>query len=575
MDFQDIMGENFRKTSFKTLDSEIPRPRLQGGRLFVPPPLLRRISREAFRALSFYLRESHLALLAARFRAPEASDNDRLVMGTLLANALTAARGELALCQDTGTAVVYGWKDESVYTGAHDRMELEEGIAAAYAEHHLRASQVGASSFFEEFNTGDNLPAQIRLEASPDGAFRGKGAADTGPGYRFLFAAKGAGSSNKTGFFSMTKALLEKEQFEQFLEEKIAALGTAACPPYRIALVVGGTSPEQNLETLKLATTEALDAAPCFGEGPAEDLHLPPEPRLRGGRRSWIWRDRYWEERVMDIGRKTGLGAQFGGTSLLLDARVLRLPRHAGSCPVSIGVSCSAHRNILGYIDEEGIHLETLAEDPLSCLKDRGIDPRSLEIRTLCTGPEGERPIPRIRLDRPMGDMRKDLTRLSVGEKVLLSGKLLLARDAAHLNWLRLLAEGRPLPDYLFEHPVYYAGPAAAPPGKVLGSLGPTTAQRMDPYAETFMSRGASLITLAKGNRSAGRIGGCKKNGGFYLGVIGGAAALQAEKNILASQVLDYPELGMEAVRLIEVRDLLAFIITDDKGNDLYAALNR
>jgi fumarate hydratase class I len=574
MDFQDSIVETFRKTSFKTPDSGVPRPKLRGGRLFIPPQLLNRIAREAFRSLSFYFRESHLALLTARFSAPEVSGNDRLVIGALLENALVAARGELALCQDTGTAAVYAWKDESVYTGADDRMELEAGIAKAYEENHLRASQVGASSFFEEFNTADNLPAQIRIEASPEGVFRPPGA---GPGYRFLFVAKGAGSSNKTGFFPMTKALLERAAFEKFLEEKIAALGVAACPPYRIALVVGGASPEQNLETLKLATTEALDSAPFFG--PAGDLQARPEPRHGGPGRSWLWRDRYWEERIMDIGRKTGLGAQFGGSALILDARALRLPRHAGSCPVSLGVSCSAHRNLLAYIDEEGIHLERLVEDPGAYLKERGIDPEALGGEAPYSGPAGgtppDRPIPRINLDRPMADIRENLSRFSVGDKVLLSGKLLLARDAAHLNWYRLLTEGRPLPDYLFKHPVYYAGPAAAPPGKLIGSLGPTTAQRMDPYAEAFMSRGASLISLAKGNRTEGWIGGCKKYGGFYLGVIGGAAALQAEKNILANEVLDYPELGMEAVRLIEVRDLLAFIITDDKGKDLYAALDR
>ncbi|MDR2029629.1 MAG: fumarate hydratase [Treponema sp.] len=566
MDFRSVIEKTFWKISFKTLDSGLPAPELRGGRLFVPPQLLGRISREAFRALSFYLRESHLELLAGRFRDPELSANDRLVIGALLENALVAARGELALCQDTGTAAVYAWKDESVYTGADDRTELEAGIARAYEENHLRASQVGASSFFEEFNTADNLPAQIHIEASPDGALRRAG---TGPGYRFLFVAKGAGSSNKTGFFPMTKALLEKGAFEKFLEEKIAALGVAACPPYRIALVVGGASPEQNLETLKLATTEALDSAPFFGPEGAP-------PGQGGPGRAWLWRDRYWEERILDIGKKTGLGAQFGGSALILDARVLRLPRHAGSCPVSIGVSCAAHRNLWGYIDEEGIHLERLVEDPGAYLKDRGIDPAAPGWEAPCSGSAGGtaagRSIPRINLDRPMEELREDLSRFSVGDKLLLSGKVLLARDAAHLNWYRLLTEGRPLPDYLFKHPVYYAGPAATPPGKLIGSLGPTTAQRMDPYADAFMSRGASLITLAKGNRTAGWIGGCKKYGGFYLGVIGGAAALSAEKNILSNKVLDYPELGMEAVRLIEVRDLLAFIITDDKGEDLYAA---
>jgi fumarate hydratase class I len=359
----------------------------------------------------------------------------------------------------------------------------------------------------------------------------------------------------------MTKALLEKDRFEAFLEEKIKALGTAACPPYRIALVVGGPSPEFNLETLKLATAEALDAAPYLGEGEDETA---PGPLIR--------RDRYWEDRVMEIGKRGGLGAQFGGTGLLLDARVLRLPRHAASCPVSIGVSCSAHRNILAFIDREGLHMEKLAETPEAFLRSRGIDPYAAQIvpQAAAGARIGEASVPRINLNRPLKDICAELSALSPGDKTLLSGKLLVARDAAHLKWRALLAGGSPLPGYLFKYPIYYAGPAASPPGKIIGSLGPTTAQRMDPYGDEFMSRGASLITLAKGNRTALWQKACKTYGGFYLGTIGGAAALLAEENVVSNELLDYPELGMEAVRLIEVRDLLAFIIIDDKGKSLY-----
>jgi fumarate hydratase class I len=544
-----LVSDAFRKTQFKLSEEPGEKPVLTGGRLFIPPALLRRAAEEAFRSLAFYFRESHLELLAKPLAGPELSPNDRWVLSSLLENALIAARGELALCQDTGTAVIYGWKDEGVHTGADDGAELEAGIARAYAENHLRFSQIAPSSFFEEYQTGNNLPAQIRLEALPGGG--------PNPRYCFLFVAKGGGSSNKTAYFSKTKALLEEKAFDAFLEEQIPALGTAACPPYRLAVVVGGTSPEFNLEALKLATTEILDGAPFF----------VPSGNPIGQNRGWIFRDSYWENRVMEIGRKSGLGAQFGGTSLLLDVRVLRLPRHAASCPVSIGVSCNAHRNLLAYIDGAGLHLEKLAENPGEFLARRGI---------LVSGAvpggggvPGEE-IPRISLDRSLGEIRAALSRLRVGDRVLLSGKLLVARDAAHLRWHTLIRRGAGLPEYLFKYPIYYAGPAATPPGRVMGSLGPTTAQRMDPYGEEFMSRGVSLVTLAKGNRSPQWRGACKKYGGFYLGAIGGAAALSAERHVLSGEIIDYPELGMEAVRLIEVRDLPAFILIDDKGEGLY-----
>jgi fumarate hydratase class I len=543
MDFFPLITKAFEKTEFKTLDTGEDKPRLEGGRLFIPPAMLRRAAEEGFRELSFFFRESHLRLLAERLKDPELSANDRFAIRLLLKNAISAAGGELALCQDTGTAVIYGWKDEEVFTGASDKEALEAGAAAAYKNNYLRSSQTGAFSFFEEFNTGDNLPAQIHLEPAPS--------LSSGC-YRFLFIAKGGGSSNKTSLFPMTKALLEKGAFEKFLEEKIRALGTAACPPYRLAVVVGGTSPELNLEALKLATAEALDAAPFFTEG----------EKAEEARGNWIRRDAYWEKRVMEIGRATGLGAQFGGPSLLLDARVLRLPRHAASCPVSIGVSCVAHRNLFAFIDREGLHIERLCPGPAAFLEGLGFNPDS-------ETQDSEKAF-RINLDRPMGEICRELSAFKAGDRLLLSGRLLVARDAAHLKWHGLIGEGKDLPSYLFKHPVYYAGPAATPPGRVIGSLGPTTAGRMDGYAEEFMSRGASLVTLAKGNRSALWRESCRKYGGFYLGTVGGAAALLAGEHVTANELIDYPELGMEAVRLITVKDLPAFIVIDDKGGELY-----
>jgi fumarate hydratase class I len=352
LDLQPLIEEAFKKTSFELIDTGVEKPHFENRRLFVPPVLLSAAAEEGFRQLSFYFRESHLALLANRLALTEndkSLDNDCFVLNALLRNAVIAAKGELALCQDTGTAIIYGWKSENVFTGSEDDgEELESGIAAAYKKNNLRSSLIGASSFFDEFNTGNNLPAQISIEG-----------AGKNPVYRFLFIAKGGGSSNKTSLFSMAKSLLEKPAFEKFLEEKIKALGTAACPPYRLAVVVGGTSPEFNLEVCKLATTEALDNAP--------------------------YRDKYWEERAMEIGRRTGLGAQFGGSNLLLDARVLRLPRHAASCPVSIGVSCAAHRNLYAYIDSEGLHLEKTVKDPAKFLKSRGISLESINSNTTST----------------------------------------------------------------------------------------------------------------------------------------------------------------------------------------------
>ncbi|MFA6508379.1 MAG: fumarate hydratase [Treponemataceae bacterium] len=542
MDMHSIIDASFSSMKFVGFNVPGAAPVLENGRLRIPPELLRELSREAFRRVSFFLRKTQLEGIAAVLSDKRASDNDRFVARALLRNAIIAAKGCLALCQDTGTAMIAAWKDESVFTHTDDEASLIEGAEIAYKRYNLRSSQVASASFFEEFDTGTNLPAQVHIEAAKDGK--------TGPSYRFLFVAKGGGSANKTAFFQMTKALLEPDRFDAFLREKVAALGVAACPPYRLAVVVGGTSAEENLRTLKFATTELLDNA-------------PNDPKASNGT---IFRDAYWERRLMEIARGSGLGAQFGGSALAVDARVIRLTRHAASCPVSIGVSCSAHRNVLAVIDVSGARIEALEEDPRSFLASLGV-----HVEAEKKSPSEK--ITRIDLDKPMAEIRAALAEKSVGERVLLSGSLLVARDAAHLKWHRLLETGSTLPAYLTEHPILYAGPAATPPGKAIGSFGPTTAQRMDEYAQELMSHGASLVTLAKGNRGAIWTKACAEFGGFYLGTIGGAAALIAEENIVESRVIDYPELGMEAVRLIKVVDLSAFLIVDDKGNELYGKL--
>lgn len=516
-------------------------PRLDGERLLVTPRLLTEVAREAFRSVSYYVRRSHLEKLVAVLDRRDVSENDRFVTEYLLRNAVVASRGKLPLCQDTGTAIVYGWKSESVRTGVHDHRSLDEGAAQAYCRYNLRSSHVAPLSFFSDRDTGDNTPSQIHIDAVADPA--------DGPEYRFSFIAKGGGSANKTALFQMTPAILEATAFEQFLREKLRALGSAACPPYRLAIVVGGTSAEENLRVLKLASTELLDLAPTKADGDS----------------SSIYRDEYWEQRTMDIARETGIGAQFGGSSFAIDARVIRLARHAASCPISIGVSCVAHRNMLARINAGGVFFETLERDPEKLLRERGG-----RIAALLDSKQDDTALP-LDLDRPMLDLLKTLRTRKVGDRLLLSGTLIVARDAAHARWRRIIAAGDRLPAYLATHPILYAGPAATPEGAVIGSFGPTTAQRMDEYADELMSNKVALVTIAKGNRSSSWINACKKYGGFYLGTIGGAAALIAERHIVSNEVIDYPDLGMEAVRKITVSRLPAFIVTDDRGNDLYA----
>jgi fumarate hydratase, class I len=535
MDLAHLFNKNFSegKSVFRRLDCDGVRIETFAGRniLHIQPHALHQLAREAFADVSFLLRTSHLEGWAAVLDDPATSANDRFVAAALLKNAALSAEGILPLCQDTGTATVVGFKGESVHTGSDDAAAIAAGIRETYATRYLRFSQAAPLTMFDERNTGDNLPAQIDLYAAP------------GEEYQFLFLAKGGGSSNKTSLFQETKALLNEESFTKFLREKVKALGVAACPPYHLGLVVGGTSPEFNLKMLKLATAGALDHLPRTADGSGEP-----------------YRDHVWEERLMEIAAETGLGAQFGGKYLALSARVIRCARHGGSCPVSLGVSCSAHRNALARITADGVFLEEFDRNPARFL------PKALDVLQKAEGAATAS----INLDRPIRKICQLLTHFRPGTLVLLSGTMIVARDAAHARFYELLKQGRPLPEYLLRHPIYYAGPSETPPGCVIGSFGPTTAQRMDGYLAEFMAHGTSLITLAKGNRSAAVTEACCAHGGFYLGTIGGAAALLAKENIVADEIIDYADLGMEAVRRVQVKNLPAFVIVDDKGNNLY-----
>jgi fumarate hydratase class I len=495
--------------------------------LLVNPEALRLLAKEAFHDVSFLLRTAHLEKLAVILQDPQASENDRFVAESLVKNAVIAGRGILPLCQDTGTATVFARKGEQVLTGGEDERFLTQGIAETWQTHHLRFSQLAARSMFDEVNTGTNLPAQIEIDAVP------------GLEYHFLFIAKGGGSANKTALFQQSKALLHESALDAFLRERVSALGVAACPPYHLAIVIGGTSPEANLKTVKLAAAGWLDELPTQGNDQGS-----------------AFRDPAWEARVLKMAQTSGWGAQFGGRHLALDARVIRLPRHAGSCPVGIGLSCSADRNIRALISREGVFLEQLDRDPERFL-------------AAAAGASTAQPVP-IDLAVPMDNIRQALSQHPVGTRLALSGPLIVARDAAHARLKQQLEETGTLPDYFKRHPVYYAGPAKTPPGLTSGSFGPTTAQRMDDYLAPFMRHGGSLVSLAKGERSAAMTDVCKEFGGFYLGTIGGAAALVAQEYITRSELLDFPDLGMEAIRRIEVRDLPAFIVCDDKGNQLY-----
>jgi fumarate hydratase, class I len=502
-----------------------------GGRriLKVAPEGLELLAKAAISDVSFYLRPSHLQKLSYILQDPEATDNDRFVAHTMLLNQVIAAEGELPTCQDTGTAIVMAKKGEDVYTGVNDAKHLSKGIFETYRDRNLRYSMVVPFTMTEEKNTGTNLPAQIDIYA------------EQGNAYEFLFVTKGGGSGNKTFLYQQTKSLLNEESLTKFVREKIMDLGTSACPPYHLALVIGGTSAEATLTAVKKASAGYYD-------------HLP----VHGNEGGQAFRDLEWEEKVTKICQESGVGAQFGGKYFVHDVRVIRLPRHAASCPVGLGVSCSADRNIKAKITEDGIFLEELEKNPAKYLP--------------AEAPHLQ-PAVNIDLDRPMPEILAELSKYPVKTRLNLSGTLIVARDIAHAQLKKMIDDGKPMPEYFKNHPVYYAGPAKTPIGMASGSFGPTTAGRMDVYVDLFQSLGGSMIMLAKGNRSQAVTDACKKHGGFYLGSIGGPAAILAKDSIKSVEVVDFEELGMEAVRKIRVENFPAFIIVDDKGNDFFKQL--
>ncbi len=499
------------------------------GRKFleVDPQALTQLTSTAMRDIAHLLRPAHLRQLRSILDDPQGSPNDRYVARDLLRNACIAAGGILPMCQDTGTAIVMGKRGQQVLTDGRDEEHIARGIFDAYTTLNLRYSQLAPISMWDEKNTGSNLPAQIELYAT------------SGEEYKFLFMAKGGGSANKSFLFQETKALLNPTRMRSFLEEKIRAIGTSACPPYHLAIVIGGTSAEFALKTAKYASAHYLDSMPASGS-----------PAGHG------FRDVELEAQVLELTRQIGIGAQFGGKYFCHDVRVIRLPRHGASCPVAIAVSCSADRQALGKITADGVFLEALETDPAQYLPDPVVEDTAEVVS--------------IDLNRPMDEIRAQLSNYPVKTRLSLTGPMVVARDIAHAKIAERLDAGEPLPEYLRDHPVYYAGPAKTPEGYASGSFGPTTAGRMDSYVDRFQAAGGSFVMLAKGNRSRAVTDACKKYGGFYLGSIGGAAARLASECIKHVEVLEYPELGMEAVWKIEVSDFPAFIITDDKGNDFY-----
>ena len=483
---------------------------------------------QAFRDVSFLLRRAHNEQVASILSDPEASDNDKYVALTFLRNAEVAAKGQLPLCQDTGTAIVHGEKGQQVWTGFCDEEAISRGVYKTYTEENLRYSQNAPLSMYEEVNTKCNLPAQIDIEATE------------GMEYKFLCVTKGGGSANKTYLYQETKAILNPGMLVPFLVGKMKTLGTAACPPYHIAIVIGGTSAEKNLLTVKLASTHYYDNLPTTGD--------------ETGR---AFRDVELERQLLDEAHRIGLGAQFGGKYFAHDVRVVRLPRHGASCPVGLGVSCSADRNIKCKINRDGIWIEKMDDNPGTLIPE--------ELRAA-----GEGEVVRIDLNRPMKEILTELAKHPVSTRLSLNGTIIVGRDIAHAKIKERLDRGEPMPEYLKDHPVYYAGPAKTPAGMPCGSMGPTTAGRMDPYVDLFQEHGGSMVMLAKGNRSQAVTDACRKHGGFYLGSIGGPAAILAQENIKSIECVEYPELGMEAVWKIEVEDFPAFILVDDKGNDFF-----
>lgn len=519
-------------TPYRKLTSDFVSVEELGGRRFlrVEPEGLTMLSKAAMTDIAHLLRPQHLRQLRSILDDPEASENDRFVALELLKNANIAAAGILPSCQDTGTAIISGKRGQHVLTDGDDEEMLSRGVYEAYQERNLRYSQVAPLDMYAEQNTKTNLPAQVELYAS------------SGAQYDFLFIAKGGGSANKSFLYQQTKALLNPESLRTFLTEKMKSLGTAACPPYHLAVCVGGLSAEQTLKTVKMASTKYYDALPTTGSATGR-----------------AFRCLETEQQILDISREIGIGAQFGGKYFCHDVRVVRLPRHGASCPVGIGVSCSADRQAKAKITEEGIFLEQLETNVEQYLPEVSADDLSSEVV-------------KIDLDQPMAAIREELSRYPIKTRLSLSGTIVVARDIAHAKMKELLDSGKPLPDYIKDHIVYYAGPAKTPEGYASGSFGPTTAGRMDSYVDLFQENGGSLVMLAKGNRSAQVTQACKKHGGFYLGSIGGPAAILAKESIKSVEVLDYADQGMEAVFKVTVEDFPAFVVVDDKGNDFFTA---
>lgn len=522
------------ETQYRKISSDFVKVEKHGARevLIIDPEALTVLAEAAFVDTSHLLRATHMEMLSKIMKDPEASANDRFVALDLIRNAVIAAQMEFPSCQDTGTAITVAKKGENVFTGVDDKEFISKGIYNTFLKKNLRYSQMAATSFFEEKNTGTNLPAQIDIYA------------DKGDEYKFLFMAKGGGSANKSFLHQKTKAVLNPESFEKFVKEALMSLGTAACPPYHLALVVGGTSAEETLKVVKYASAGYLDELPTTGSAEGR-----------------AFRDLEMEANVERWARETKIGAQFGGKYFVHDVKVIRLPRHGASCPVGIGVSCSADRNIKAKITRDGLFLEQLETDPAQYLptdhKDGTVEAVNID------------------LGKPISETLKILSNLKVATRVMLTGPMIVARDSAHAKLKEMVDQGKELPSYFKEFAVYYAGPAKTPKGYASGSFGPTTSERMDPYVSTFQALGASMVMLGKGNRQPAVTESCNKYGGFYLGSIGGPAARLGKECITKVEVLDFKELGMEAVWKIEVKDFPAFIIIDDKGNDFFKTMIR
>ena len=521
-------------TEYYHLTSDYVKVENWGGHEFLvlDPEALRVIARQATHDNAFMLRREHNEMVAKILADSEASENDKFVALTMLRNAEVAAKGELPFCQDTGTAIIHGEKGQYVYTGADDEEYLSHGVYDTYTTDNLRYSQNAPLNMYDEVNTGCNLPAQIDVHATNDDE------------YHFLFVAKGGGSANKTYLYQETKAIITPEKLVPFLVEKMKSLGTAACPPYHIAFVIGGTSAEMNLATVKKASVKYYDSLPT-----------------KGNELGHAFRDIELEAELKKASEQLGLGAQFGGKYFAHDIRVIRLPRHGASCPIGMGVSCSADRNVKAKINRDGLWIEKLDSNPGELIPE--------EYRK-----QGEGEVVRIDLNRPMPEVLAELSKYPVSTRLSLNGTIIVGRDIAHAKIKQRLDAGEPMPQYLKDHPIYYAGPAKTPAGMASGSFGPTTAGRMDPYVDQFQAAGGSMIMIAKGNRSKQVTEACHKHGGFYLGSIGGPAAVLAKDSIKSVELLEYPELGMEAIWKIEVEDFPAFILVDDKGNDFFTEIS-